>query len=99
MAGSKNQENTLAGDLRSSAAALGSTRGTNRVGWRHAAAKRVARPTAGEITTDTSIVSVERDDAGGTGFSRDPFVMETNVGDIGCFSVPVTMISGRQTFY
>lgn len=47
------------------------------------------------ITTDISIVPARRDHGGIAGYPRDPFTMQTEVGDIVCFPVSVMTIAGR----
>lgn len=48
------------------------------------------------ILTDISIVPAKRDHGGVAGFSRDPFLMQTDEGAIRCFPVSVMTVAGRR---
>ncbi len=47
------------------------------------------------ITVDVSIVPARRDHGGVDGFTRDPFVLGTEAGDVHCFPVSVMTVAGR----
>jgi hypothetical protein len=47
------------------------------------------------ILVDVSIVPARRDHGGVDGFSRDPFLLHTDEGDVRCFPVSVMEIAGR----
>lgn len=47
------------------------------------------------ITVDVSIVPAQRDHGGVEGFTRDPFLLHTDEGDITCFPVSVVSLFGK----